>query len=398
MPFDFSPYRFQHTYILGASGSGKSTALKRFALEDISRGEGVVFFDFHGEDIDELLQHIPPKQCERIVLFDPSTIRPAPINIFATVPEEKRGLVAMSVLDLFRAIAKYPPELSTPNFDLFVLYTTLALLEMPDATMLDMKLMLTSPDHRERVLVHVTDPIVRHFWEHDFLLIPEKDRYEKISSVLNKLSLIIADKRIRHVVSYPQSVIDLAAVRRQRQVLLVRLPQSQFGLEGSRILGRIIFTHLYAVALGGDTPLHVYVDEVHNLEGPVLSEMLSGIRKKQVSLTVAHQYLDQLTPETQNAVLGNCGTKLIFRCSLEDELTLSRAFPGNNMLFDLFELPRFRARLQTPASYKATDVDMPPLSAKRYAASGRKIKAQANERYRLHPQTVAKWVRRRLDD
>lgn len=386
MPNDYSQYRYQHTHILGSSGTGKTTLLKKLVLESIQRGEGSVFFDFHGQATDSLLKHIP--RPDDVVIFDPRF--PTPLNLFDT---KDKDLTAIAILDMFRAIAKYSPNLSTPYFDQFILYATHLLFDKEDATLLDLKYILTTPSFRDRYLEHCTDPLVVQFFTKD--IDQMKDVYNKMQSVLNKLSLILIDKRIRRIVSYPKSSIDIEDVIQNNKVLLVRLPISTFGVNGARILARIVLAKLYSSCLKATCPFHIFIDQAENLDGTMLEEMLSVVGRYNVSITLANQYLDQLT--IKDAVIGNTGTKIAFRLGLDDATKLETLMPGNLHLYWLFELPQWRARVVTPASAKAFELDIEVPVFPTYQQSVKTVRSHALE-YRMNKNHVDKHIRRTIDE
>ncbi len=363
--------RFRHTHILGASGTGKTTLLVNTALDDIGRGEGICFLDPHGDAIDDILARIPKRRAKDVILFDPSDYEwPVAWNPLSTIPQESRAFVASSILTSAKAIWEY--TIPTPVLDEVLYASTAALLDTPGGTLLGMKFLLTSPKYRKHVRSYIKDPIVKDFWG-DFENLPEKDKREMTRSTLNKIRYLLADPHVRNTIGQKKSAFVLEKVMSDSKMLLVRLPQGRLGLEKTRMLGALLLSQVHTTALRrtGRTPFHVFIDECHDFATPTLYEMLSGIRKFGVSLTLANQYLDQLPRKLLSAILGNVGTRIIFRVGIEDSERLHRTIPHDNTEPMLHELAQYEARIFTGSSMSRNVY--PPLPGGFNAESARKI-------------------------
>ena len=284
-------YRFQHRHILGKTGTGKSTLLRAMMLDDLARGDGLFYVDPHGEDADRLIDHIPPARRADTILFDPADEEnAAPINLLADVAPQWRPFVASSMVDTFKSIWGYD-TLATPVLDQYLYHSVAALLEMPGSTLMDIRFMLTSEAFRERVLAQVTDPAIRAFWQGDFAALTEREKRETTRSTLNKVGALVADPRMRGVIGYPKSMIRIEEVLEQGKILIARLPQGRLGLQKTQMLASLLLARVHMAALSKPptTPFHVYLDECHHVAPGTLAEMLSGIRKFNVSLTLCHQ-------------------------------------------------------------------------------------------------------------
>lgn len=336
-----------HTHIIGASGSGKSTELIRRALSDIEQGHAVLFFDPHGEDIDTILSHFPkshpavkdPARYGDLVVFDPSAY-PIACNLLRAPGEP--ATLATAMLDTWRSIAQFG-TFSTPDFD-ETIYNSSAVMIENGGTILGMMQMLVSKQYRNSLTI--SDPVVCSFWSHFDSLTPKEQR-EKTKSALSRLRLLLADPRVRNCIGQSDSVFDIKDIIENRKVLLIRLPQGKLGISKVRALGQLLLAQAHATALSIGQPVSIYLDEVHHFTGTTFSEMLSGARKFGVSLTFAHQYLDQLDPDTLKAVQGNTSTTIVFRLGLQDSVLMHRHLFGetpdnNNPKF--YELDAFTAR------------------------------------------------------
>lgn len=350
--------RFQHRWIIGKTGVGKTTLLLNLALADIEAGDGLLFIDPHGDAIDTILSLFPKRRAEDLVLFDPSEWEwPTAWNPLQGITPERKAFVASSMLDTFKSVWNYT-DLTTPTLDQTLYNGIASLLDVPDGSLLGLKFMLTSETYRTQVKGHITDPIIKDFWN-DFELLPAKDKREMVRSTLNKIGHLLSDPRIRHTIGQSKSAFDLENVLNKGKVLLCRLPQGKLGLQKTSIIGSLLLAQVHATALerSKGVPFHIYIDESHHFAGPSLMEMLSGIRKFNVSLTLANQYLDQMSKPFQSAVIGNVGTKVGFRSGTTDSDRLLSEFPSNNVEFPLSELPPHTARIITPSDSYTMEMD-----------------------------------------
>lgn len=354
--------RNHHTYIIGQTGQGKSTLLKSLILKDIAAGDGVFFVDPHGHDTDDLLGRIPPHRKADVILFDPSQSDPIAWNPLADVAPDTIPFVATTLVETIKDAWGYA-DTTTPTMDQYLYNTTFALIEAQQP-LIGIKFMLTSEKYRRSILDQVTDPIILDFWRNDFERMSAKDRRDTTRSTLNKVGALLSDARIRNCIGQQKSAFSFPAIIRDRKIFLARLPQGKLGISKAKLIGSLLLTqvHLAALARTDDAPFRVHLDEVHNFAGATLVEMLSGIRKFNVSVTVVHQYLDQLTRKQLSSILGNAGTKVMFRVSAQDGKVLDDLVGDNQLLFDLHLMPKHKARVVEGDMMKDFDMvaDLPP--------------------------------------
>jgi hypothetical protein len=372
--------RFTHTWVLGKSGVGKTTTLLRWAIDDIHAGQGVAFFDLHGDAARELLAYIPPSRRGDVIYYDPSD-RDYPIgfNVLDRVPDAQKPFVASSVVDTFKSIwgTSWGPQL-----ELFLYASTAALLDVPNGSLLGIKFLLTSTTYRRRVLTHVRDPAIREFWETDFAKhMPQREQRERTLSTLNKIGAIVSDPLLRNSIGQPRSALNLRDILDAQKILIVALPQGQLSITKASLIGALVLSALHLTALGRSNraPFHVYIDECHHFGTATLTEMLSGIRKFGVSLVLGHQYIDQVPDAFRAALIGTVGTTVAFRVGVNDAAILAEEFGLNREDVALTQLAPFRAYAKTDrATYY---LRMPPSPARQYPASPTKILNAARYRY-----------------
>jgi type IV secretory pathway TraG/TraD family ATPase VirD4 len=351
--------RSKHVWVLGKTGVGKSTFLENAILQDIRAGNGLALFDPHGSLKDKVLSLVPPRRINDVVLFDPSDHDfPIGFNIFDAVPIERRPFVASSVVDCFKSIwgSSWGPQL-----EMFLYAASAALLDFPDGTLLGIKQIMTSKTYRARVLAHVRDPAIRDFWETDFAKhMPEKEQRERTLSTLNKIGQLITDPTIRNIIGQPRSKLSFRDIMDRRKILIVSLPQGDLGIQKSSLIGALMMSalHLAALQRGENAPpFHLYVDEFHNF-GAGFKEMLSGIRKFGVAMTLSHQYVGQLPADLARAMVGTIGTIISFQIGGEDAEFLQTTFQLKPE--ELSSLPPFQAYVNTSGHTVQVKMDSPP--------------------------------------
>ena len=366
--------RFFHTWVIGKTGVGKSTALIRWAVDDILAGDGVAFFDPHGDAAEEIMRHVPRHRRADVVYFNPYELSIG-FNPLDTVPEERKAFVASAIVDTFKSVWGYT-DIATPTLDQFLHNGARALMDVPDGTLFGLKFLLTSSTYRKRVISHIKDPTIADFWRTDFEEhMPEREQRERTLSTLNKIGALIADPAIRASIAQPRSRLDLKDIIQTGKVLI-----------GSLILSQLHLAALTAAPGAYHPPFHIYVDECHHFGASTLPEMLSGIRKFGVSLVLAHQYLDQLPPRLKAALLGTVGTIVAFRIGARDVAYIEPEFRLTNDDYSLCELSPFEAYART--GFTTHRLAMPEVTYRDYPSAPRKIRNLSRSQYAADREAV----------
>ena len=360
-----------HSYYIGRTGAGKSTLMLTNAIEAIENNHGVFFLDPHGADTDTLLKYVPPRRRKDVIFFDPSQFF---VSFNPLENQKDKNQTAEAILYSLKDIWRFQ-DLSTPTFDEYVLHSLLTLLETKNPTLLGMKFLLTSTHYRRTITEQLTDKHLQNFWT-DFDALTPKERRDEIRSTKNKFNAILADKRLQRTLGQAKTALSMENVLNGK-VCLARLPQGELGIEKTRLLGMLLLCQLHMAGLSRKTtvPFHVFIDECHHFQGKALMEMLSGIRKFNIFLHLAHQYTKQLTPEMRDAVIGNATTKYVFRVGRKDSEWLDEETKYDNTTPKFFELPPFNYRVET----EVYEVD--PLPPSPYTASDHRTRKCSIENY-----------------
>lgn len=368
----YNNHRTRHTLVLGQSGTGKSTTMERWAIDDILDNEGVIFIDPHGSSVNQILHHIPRHRRNDTILFDASDTQ-YPIGFNPLQFSNDHAKTASTIVDIFKSEWK---DNWGPYPDQFVLAGVMALLDYPRATLLDLRKLLKNKDFRHKVLNHVTRDEVKDYWLDEFEQMSKRDQQERPMSTTNKLWPLILDTRIANILGQPYSSFDLRDVIENRKILLLSFPHGELGLSRSRLLMNFFIAQLYATVMDmkNQTPCYVYLDEFHHI-GPFFAELLSGARKFNLGLTFATQFMGQIEdPRLRDALLGTVGTVMAFRTGPEDAETLAAQFHD-----DSSSLMPFEALARTPEGFHRLTVL--PTAAKRYAGGPRRLRNLARDVY-----------------
>lgn len=303
-----------HSHIVGKSGSGKSTLTKRNIIDAIRAGFAVCYLDIHGHDTDDLLQYIPIKRRKDVVIFDPSQFA-TPWNPLQTT---NAPLAGNTFLTSVKAAWQYN-DMPTPRLD-GVLYNALVALMEARQGLFGLYLILTSTTYRQHVIGCISDPVVQRYWTW-FDSLNDKQQLEQADSTLNKVQILMTDPRIRAICG-TETAIDINDMVKDK-ILFIRLPQGEIGVDKAALLGSILLAQIHQACLSRDTtiPFHLFIDECHTFAPHTISEMLSGIRKFNVSVTIVHQYMRQLDQGLLDSARANC-VEYIFRVSVDDRKLL----------------------------------------------------------------------------
>ena len=343
----------QHIYIGGPTGSGKSTLMLNLILDDIEAGRGVGVLDPKGDLVRDLLERIPEREWERVILIDPS-LREHPVghNVLECDDEDLREVVADQVVTIFR---KNFERFWGPRTDDILRAALLTLLRHPGSTLCEVPLLLLRPEAREEYTVDLDDPVgLEPFWE-EYERMPEGTRLQMVGPVLNKLRSVLLRRTVRNMLGQATSTVNLAEAIKTRQIVLVSLAKGLLGEDTSRLLGSFFVARIWqAVMARAALPesarpdFNLYLDEFQNyLHLPQsLDEVLVEARGYHLGLVLANQHLGQLSSSTREALSANARTRVFFQCGQEDARYLEREFEPHLGARQLRNLQRFQVAVR----------------------------------------------------
>ncbi len=338
--------RRRHMYIIGRSGVGKTTILDTIAVNDIVSGHGIGVIDPHGEYSERLLKMVPRSRLDDVVYFNPADVDfPIAFNPMERVGNEMRHSVASGLLSVFKKIW---PDVWSPRMEYILNNTLLALLEYPDATFLGVSNLLANKFFRKEVVDNLTDPVVKGFWTDEFARYQDRFQIEAIAPIQNKVGQFVSNPLIRNIIGQPKSKMNLREIMDTGRIMIMRLPTGLIGESNAALLGGLLITKLQQAAMSRiDTPeqdrkdFFLLIDEFQNFATESFISILAEARKYRLSLTLGHQYIEQVPETIQSAILGNVGTMAVFRIGARDAQILEKEFEPNIIAQDLVNLPNF---------------------------------------------------------
>jgi len=335
--------RFSHLYIIGKTGTGKSTLMEKMALQDLERGRGFALIDPHGDLVERVAARAAPSRRADVIYLnasDPS--QPWGYNPLRHVAPQYIALAASGLMEVLK---KMWPEAWGVRMEHILRNVLMALLEQPSATMDDILRIFSDKTFRTQVAKSVRNETVRRFLEKEFEKFSFGYRADGVAPIQNKVGAFLADPLLNRILTHPERDLHVRRIMDEGKVLLVNLAKGRIGEDSSSLLGGLLVTTIgLAAYTRADQPpqerrdFFVYADEFQSMTTLAVANMLSELRKYRVGFTVAHQYLAQLEPDVRHAVLGNAGTIIAFRVGGEDAPYLAREFQARFEALDLMQL------------------------------------------------------------
>lgn len=341
--------RRRHVYVVGSTGTGKSTLLLNLIHQDMIAGRGLTLIDVHGDLASAVTQLVPKHRTNHTIIFDAASPDVVPFNPLACSDPSRVDHVASGVVSAFRKLY----DSWGPRLENLLRAAVFSIVEQ-QGTMLDLLRLLTDKAYRDSVILQVENEVVRSFWLGEFASWNSQYRTEAVSSVTNKLMPFLTSRQLRAITSgSSKASLDLRRVMDEKQIFLVNISRGRLGQDNATLLGSLLLTSIEQAAMSradlpeGDRLDHyLYLDEFQSLVTPSTAILLSEARKFRTCLTLSHQLTRQLDPQTYHSVIGNCGTLLSFRVGMEDAELLAPAFskhPGQLTPADLCSLPNYTA-------------------------------------------------------
>ena len=350
--------RQRHMYVVGQTGTGKSTFLENLAYQDMLNGDGFAFVDPHGDTADKLLSLIPKERTEDVIYFNPSDMDfPMGLNLFEfTSPEQKDFLIQEAINILYKLYDPNRQGMIGARFE--HIFTNCALLLMSDpngGTFVDIPKLLIDPDFMKAKLKYVTDQNVLDFWTKEWPNSQRSNESGEVTSwVVSKFGAFLSNQMMRNIIGQRKSSFDLRDIMDNKKILLVNLSKGKMGDLNSRLMGMIFVMKFQAAAMSrANIPeserkdFCLYVDEFQNFSTDSFATIMSEARKYRLNLIVANQFVTQLTEEIRDAVFGNMGTIVSYRIGQNDVDAMARYFQPLFDADDLLRVPNYNAIVRT---------------------------------------------------
>ncbi|MEK7122517.1 MAG: type IV secretion system DNA-binding domain-containing protein, partial [Patescibacteria group bacterium] len=352
--------RRRHMYVIGTTGSGKTTIMENMIVQDIQNGEGCGFIDPHGEAIQHILECIPPERADDVVLFEPAdTDRPVGLNMLEADTPAEMDFATQEMIAIFYKLVS-DPSMIGPMFEHYMRNAMITLMSDPanPGTIVEIPRILTDRDYQAYKLQTLTDPIVRAFWEKELPQTAGQTKGEMLPYLVSKIGRFVENVMMRNIIGQQHSGFNFREIMDRKKILLVNLSKGQVGEINSSLLGLVVVSKLQMAALSrADMPAEqrhdffLYIDEFQNFITDSIATILSEARKYKLNLVLGHQYIGQLTQEkgdtkVRDAVFGNVGTICSYRVGVDDaELMAKQLAPVFNE-YDTINVEKYTAYLR----------------------------------------------------
>lgn len=350
--------RQRHMYVVGQTGTGKSTFLENLALQDMLTGNGFAFVDPHGDTAEKLLSMVPRERTEDVIYFCPADMEnPMGLNLFEFNSPEQKDFLIQEALNMLQKL--YDPQhqgIMGPRYEHIFRNAALAVMADPvGGTFVDIPKLFRDPVFLKQKLQYVTDNNVLDYWLKEY---PASQRSNDSGEVtawfVSKFGAFLSNEMMRNIIGQTKSAFDLRDIMDNKKILLVNLSKGRTGDLNSKLLGMVFVMKFQAAAMSrADTPedervdFSLYVDEFQNFSTDSFATILSEARKYHLNLIVANQFTTQLTQEIRDAVFGNTGTIVSFRIGQNDVESLGKYFHPTFDSDDLLRIPNFNTIVRT---------------------------------------------------
>ena len=402
--------RRRHVYIVGQTGTGKSTLISNMAADDIRNERGVAVIDPHGDLINDLLGLVPKERFNDVIIFDPGDYwHPLGLNMLEYAfdrPEEKTFIVN-EMQSIFNKL--FSQETMGPMFEQYMRNSLLLLMEDAQnepATLMEVPRVFTDSEYRKRKLSRISNPTVIDFWEREASKAGGEASLANMTPyITSKFNNFIANDYMRPIIGQPKSAFNFRQMMDEGKILFVNLSKGRIGDINASLLGMIITGKILMAALSRVSmpekerrDFYLYIDEFQNFTTDSIATILSEARKYRLSLVLAHQFVAQLTDKIREAVFGNVGAVVAFRVGVEDTEILKKQFEPEFSESDLLNIDNFNALLKMlingqtakPFNIKIESLEM---GSAEFAEA---IKEKSRQKYGRDRQEVEADILRRL--
>src|SRR3989344_3827151 len=348
--------RRRHVYVIGQTGTGKSTMLSNMIVEDIKAGKGVALIDPHGDLVDAVLGCIPKERAEDVMVFDPGDFqRPMGLNMLDYNQDrpEERTFIVNEMQSIFNKL--FPPETMGPMFEQYMRNALLLMMEdaaNEPSTMIEIPRIFTDADYRQRKLDRIHNAVVIDFWEKEAVKAGGEASLANMTPyITSKFNNFISNDYMRPIIGQVKSAFNFRAAMDEGKILLINLSKGRIGdinagLLGMVFTGKILMAALSRVDIADVTKrrdFNLYIDEFQNFTTDSISTILSEARKYRLTMTIAHQFIAQLEEKIRDAVFGNVGNIIAFRVGATDAEFLIKQFEPVFSQNDLVNIDNYSA-------------------------------------------------------
>jgi hypothetical protein len=362
--------RFRHFYVIGQTGTGKSSILSTMARQDVRSGKWLAILDPHGDLAKELVGYIPRERADDLVYFDPGDLaRPMGLNMLEASNDDEKQMVVADSTNIM--IKLFGSEIFGPRIQDYFRNGCLTLMDYPQGwAITDLIRLFTDDNFQRERRTTLKNPIVRSWWDHTYAKMGDREKWEIIPYFAAKFGQFITNTMMRNIVGQTKSAFDIGEIMNQEKLLLVSLSKGIIGDLNSTLLGLILVSKIQIAALRRQNmakedrkDFFLYIDEFQNYVTDSIESILSEARKYRLGIVIAHQYLgqleksDALTKSSLNlkwAIFGNVGTVMSYKLGAEDAEFMAKQFAPAFSDQDFVNMDKFKAAIKLSVDFQPT--------------------------------------------
>lgn len=362
--------RRRHLWVIGKTGTGKSTLIANMGIDDLKKDRGIAVIDPHGDLCEVLLDYVPKRRINDVIYFNPADSEyPVTINPLEVRNKEEAELVVSGLMAIF---TKVWANVWSARMEYILRNAFLTLAEVPGSTLADVLSLISNQNFRNKVVEKLKDQALVNFWRDEFDKMPPNLQKEAIAPIQNKVGQFVTSPMIRRIIGNSKSTIAIDDVMNDGKILLANLSQGRLGEDNSALLGAMLITKLQLVAMrrvnieeDKRRDFYMYVDEFQNFATTSFIKILSEARKYRLSVMLANQYMAQIPEDVQKAILGNAGTVTCFALGASDSEILHKEFAEVFSQNDLVNLSKYQIAMkmmidgQTSRPFVANTLPLP---------------------------------------
>ncbi len=407
--------RFRHFYVIGQTGTGKSSILQVMIRQDLENGKGICVMDPHGQLIEDVLPFIPRSRADDVVYFNPADLeRPMGLNLLEAATPEERDMVALDAMNIM--IKLFDEEIFGPRIQDYFRNGCLTLMESKEGGALtDMVRLFTDDDFQRERTKDIKNPIVKSFWENQMAKTGAREKQEMIPYFAAKFGQFVTNGLMRNIIGQTKSAFDFGEIMNNNKILLINLSKGETGDINSKLLGMIIVSKIQMAALGRQKmakedrkDFFMYIDEFQNYVTDSIEVILSEARKYRLSLNMAHQYIAQLESDgkkgkgvsLKEAVFGNVGSIMCYKIGAQDAEYMAKEMAPVFSDQDLINIDKFKAvmklSIDTQPSKPFSIVPLNPYTAKGDMDAANAYKQLSRLKFGKDKEFVEREIFRRL--